>query len=146
MGPKPWDFEHFSKSRVLGAPDGIQNHGILNISQNRGFLEAPDGDQNYGILNISQIESFWGPRWSPKPWGEVVSQSRWCHSQGGLTVKVVSQSRWCHSQGGVTVKVVSQSRWCHSQRGVTMPLHVTMTMRGPEAPTGASGKMGIVLL
>ena len=38
-----------------------------------------------------------------------MSQSRWCHSQGGVTVKVVSQARWCHSQGGVTVKVVSQS-------------------------------------
>ena len=45
---------------------------------------------------------------------KVASQSRWCHSQGGVTARVVSQSRWCHRQDGVTVKVVSQSRWCHS--------------------------------
>ena len=40
---------------------------------------------------------------------QVVSQSRWCHKQYGVTVKVLLQSMWCHSQGSVTVKVVSQS-------------------------------------
>ena len=54
----------------------------------------------------------------------IQARMRWCHSQGGVTIRVVSQSRWCHSQGvitvdwchsqgEVTVKVVSQSRWCH---------------------------------
>ena len=50
---------------------------------------------------------------------KVVSRARWCHSQGGVTVKVLSQLRWYHNQGVVTVKVASQSKWCHSQGGVT---------------------------
>ena len=56
----------------------------------------------------------------------VVSQSRWCHSQDGVTVnvavtiqvvvtvkvvftvKAVSQSSWGHSESGFIVNVVSQ--------------------------------------
>ena len=41
----------------------------------------------------------------------MVSQSKWCHSQCGVTVKVVPQSRRCHVSQSRWL--VSWARWCH---------------------------------